>query len=213
MRTARRRHITMPTSVWVAVVTKKISIIQGHPDPDPARFGRVLAGRYAQGATHAGHDVRMIDVGALEFPLLRTKEDFENNPAPPTIRRAQEDISRADHLVLIFPLWLGDVPALLKAFLEQVFRPGFAFKAGGRGMPRKLLKGKSARIVVTMGMPASFYKWYFGAHGLKNLKRNILAFSGVAPITQNIIGMVEGKSAASRDRWLRRMETYGHRGI
>ncbi|MBY0511462.1 MAG: NAD(P)H-dependent oxidoreductase [Rhodospirillaceae bacterium] len=194
-------------------VTKKITIIQGHPDPDPARFGRALAEHYRRSARQAGHDVRTIDVATIDFPWLRTKDDFENASAPPAILRAQQDIARADHVVLIYPLWLGDVPALLKAFFEQVFRPGFAFKADGPGLPRKLLKGKSARIVVTMGMPAFFYRWYFGAHGLKNLKRNILRFSGFAPIAQDIIGMIEGKSGASRDSWLRRMENYGRRGV
>ena len=195
------------------VGSKKITIIQGHPDPDPARFCRALAGHYARSATREGHDVRTIDVATIEFPWLRTKTDFENEAAAPAILRAQEDIARADHVVLIYPLWLGDVPALLKAFFEQVFRPDFAFKAGGRGLPQKLLKGKSARVVVTMGMPAFFYKWYFRAHGLKNLKRNILAFCGFAPIAQNIIGMIEDENGAPRDRWLRRMENYGRRGV
>ncbi|HYA39035.1 MAG TPA: NAD(P)H-dependent oxidoreductase [Candidatus Methylomirabilis sp.] len=60
-----------------------------------------------------------------------------------------------------YPLWGGDVPALLKAFCEQAFRPGFTFKMEPGKMGNKLLTGKSARIVVTMGMPPFFYRWYF----------------------------------------------------
>ena len=74
-----------------------------------------------------------------------------------------------------------DHAGLLKAFLEQALRPGFAFDESSR-MPRKLLKGRSARIVVTMGMPAFVYRWYFGAHGLRSLERNILGFCGIRPI-------------------------------
>jgi len=60
---------------------------------------------------------------------------------------------------------------------EQVARPGFAFgTAKGKGLPPKLLKGRSARVIVTMGMPALFYRWYYRAHSVKNLERNILAF-------------------------------------
>jgi putative NADPH-quinone reductase len=71
-------------------------------------------------------------------------------------------VAWADHLVIIYPLWLGSMPGMLKSFFEQLLRPGFAFApAAGRGMPRKLLKGRSARIIVTMGMPALFYRWYF----------------------------------------------------
>jgi putative NADPH-quinone reductase len=53
-------------------------------------------------------------------------------------------VAWADHLVIIYPLWLGSMPGMLKSFFEQLLRPGFAFApAAGRGMPRKLLKGRS----------------------------------------------------------------------
>jgi putative NADPH-quinone reductase len=69
-------------------------------------------------------------------------------------------------------IWLGDMPAVLKGFSEQVLRPGFAISGSRAGhLPKELLAGRSARIVVTMGMPALFYR----AHSVKSLKRNILA--------------------------------------
>ena len=87
----------------------------------------------------------------------------------------KQTIGGAEHLVIGYPLWLSTRPGLLKAFLEQVFRPGFALaKADAGQMGQKLLTGKSARIVVTMGMPAWVYRWYFRAHSLKSLERNIL---------------------------------------
>jgi putative NADPH-quinone reductase len=122
------------------------------------------------------------------------------------------DIRDADHLVIFYPLWMGTMPALLKAFLEQVFRPGFAYseKAEGKGWNR-LLKGKSARIVVTMGMPALIYRWYFGAHSLRSLERNILGMCGIGPIRESLIGMVEGGNAR-REKWLDRMYALGRKG-
>ncbi|MGE3481979.1 MAG: NAD(P)H-dependent oxidoreductase [Gammaproteobacteria bacterium] len=191
---------------------KRIAIIQGHPDPAPARFGRALAEAYARGAAAAGHEVRVIEVGALDFPLLRGKQDWEREPPVEAIRQAQETIAWAGHLLIIYPLWLGSMPALLKAFLEQVMRPGFAIaRPEEGGMGRKLLTGRSARIVVTMGMPALFYRWYFRAHSLKSLERNILRFCGIAPIRETLIGMVEG-AAARRERWLDRMRELGRAG-
>jgi putative NADPH-quinone reductase len=195
-------------------MSKRILIIQGHPDAAKARFCRVLAERYMRGARHAGHEIRSIDVQDLEFPFLRTKNDFEERTAPPVIQAAQRDVVWANHVVIIYPLWLGDVPAILKAFLEQLFRPGFAFKPALKaGLPEKLLNGRSARIVVTMGMPAVFYRWYFGAHGLKNLKRNILGFCGFSPIAESVIGTIENKNGAGRERWLRKMESFGQAGV
>ena len=100
-------------------------------------------------------------------------------------------IAWAQHLLIVFPLWLGEMPALLKGFLEQVARPGFAFKAdGGNAFSHKGLKGRSARVVLTMGMPALVYRYYYRAHSLKSLERNILGFVGIAPIHETLIGMV-----------------------
>jgi putative NADPH-quinone reductase len=190
-------------------MAQHIAILHGHPDPRGNRFGHALADAYAEGAKAAGHELRRIDVATLEFPLLRNKEDFESGVASEAIRQAQSTIRWADHIVIFFPLWLGEMPALLKAFLEQVFRPGFAFEASKTGgLPKKLLAGKSARIVVTMGMPAFFYRWYYGAHGLKNLKRNILGFAGFRPIKDTLIGMIEARNIRHA-KWLDNMRTLG----
>jgi len=193
-------------------MTKRIAIIQGHPDSRGDRFLHALAAAYADGARAAGHEVRLVDVARLEFPLLRTKDDYEHAAPPASIGAAQETIRWAEHLVILFPLWAGTLPALLKAFLEQVFRPGFAFAYVEGGMPKKLLRGKSARIVVTMGMPALVFRWYFGAHGVKSLKRSILSFAGIAPIDDTLIGMVEAGDGSARERWLARMRALGGSG-
>ena len=78
-------------------------------------------------------------------------------------------------------------------------------------MGRKLLVGRSARIVVTMGMPALVYRWYFGGHAVRLLERNILRFVGIAPVRRTVIGMVEGKSPRPRQRWLDLLERLGRR--
>ena len=79
-------------------------------------------------------------------------------------------------------------------------------------MWKKLLTGKSARIVVTMGMPAIIYRWYFGAHGLKSLKRNVLAFAGISPVKETLIGMVDTEDHAKHASWLAKMHAYGKAG-
>jgi putative NADPH-quinone reductase len=83
------------------------------------------------------------------------------------------------------------MPALLKAFLEQALQPGFATakpEEAGR-MWKKLLTGKTARIVVTMGMPVFIYRWYFRAHGL-----------------------IEASDNTAREKWLVKMRALGGEG-
>ncbi len=188
---------------------KKIAVIVGHPDPSPIRFGRVLAKSYADAAKEASHEVRVIDIAQLEFPLLRTQEEWNGSPVPDGLREAEADILWAEHLLIIYPLWLGDVPALLKGFLEQVLRPGQALSITAGPFSRKPLSGKSARVVVTMGMPAWIYRWVFGAHSLKSLKRNVLWFVGVGPVRHDIVGMVAAKKPGGREAWLARMNKLG----
>jgi putative NADPH-quinone reductase len=192
---------------------KRIALIVGHPDPRGARFGRALAEAYAQGAREGGHELRSIDIAAIEFPLLRSKDDWDKGALPESLRDPQEAIGWAEHIVLVFPLWLGTMPALLKAFLEQVLRPGFAIARAEAGAEwERHLAGKSARLVVTMGMPALLYKWYFGAHGVKGMERNVLAFCGIRPIRETLIGMVE-VSAPARERWLAKLRELGKKGL
>lgn len=185
--------------------TRRVLVVQGHPDPAPARLCHALADAYAEGAAAAGHEVRRIDIAALDVPFLGSQQEFEKGPVPPALRPAAEDLRWATHVVLVFPLWLGTVPAKVKAFLEQVMRPGIAFRYREKGLPEKLLEGKSARMVVTMGMPAFAYRWIYAAHGVRGVARSILRFAGIAPVRTTYIGM-NGRGAA---RWLERMRELG----
>ena len=186
----------------------RIAIVQGHPDPAGTHLCRALADAYAEGAAAAGHEVQRIEVARLEFPWLRTREEFEKGALPPALAPAQQAIGAADHLLIVYPLWHGTMPAILKAFFEQIFRPGFALDYGS-GWPKKRFGRKTARIVVTMGMPALMYRWYFGAHGLKSLERSILRFSGIHPIRESLFGMVEAAGDAKRRKWLAQIKALG----
>jgi len=175
----------------------RILILQGHPDPDPGHFGHALASAYAEAARAAGHTVETVTVATLDFPLLRSPQEWQHGVLPAALRPVQDAITRAEHLVLFFPLWLGGMPALLKGLLEQVLRPGFAFTYRPRGFPVMHLKGKSARVIVTMGMPALVYRWFYRAHGVKALKRNILGFVGYRPVRDTIVGGLGSRSPDS----------------
>ncbi|OYW45581.1 MAG: dehydrogenase [Sphingomonadales bacterium 12-68-11] len=194
----------------MSVAARRILVLDGHPDPDPAHFVHALAEAYAGAASEAGHEVLRKEIAKLDFPLLRKPSDWLTGEPPEEIARLQADIEWADHLVLLYPLWLGDVPALLKGVLEQVLRPGFALEYRTKGLPRKLLGGRSARIVVTMGMPALFYRWVYSAHSLKSLERNILKFVGFAPVEHTLLGGVD--NLGNRRKGLEEMLELGARG-
>lgn len=196
-------------------MSRRILIVVGHPDPSPDRLCRGLAKAYGEGAEKAGHAVRRVDLAVLDFPTLRTMQAFEHGTVPDELKDAAEAIVWAEHIVFVFPLWLGTMPALLKAFLEQVMRPGtaFAYPDKGGGFTKTLLRGRSARVVVTMGMPSVVYRLWFLGHGIAGMKRSILHFVGISPVRETLFGMVAGASDATRAKWISQMRKLGQRAL
>ena len=193
-------------------MSKKICLLQGHPHDDPSHFCHALARAYEEGAREAGHSIEVIDLGKLEFPLLRDPADFPEEP-PSIIREAQRKVKDADHVFIVYPLWLGAMPALVKAFFEQLSRHEFAIAENEEGgWPRKMLKGKSARVVVTMGMPNAAYKIFFGAHGVKSFESGILGMAGFKPIRDTLIGGVGEMSEKQAEKQFANMRALGARG-
>jgi putative NADPH-quinone reductase len=189
---------------------QRILLIQGHPDTEITHLGHLLEEAYARGAASAGHEVRRIVVAKLSFRLLRSKKEWQFGKLPDSLEQAQHDIAWAEHIVIFYPLWLGDMPALLKGFLEQVARPDFAFnKHSANPFEVKKLAGRSARVVVTMGMHATLYRWFFRAHSVKSLERNILRFLGLAPVRETLIGMVEDMDETKLQEWTEKLEALG----
>ncbi len=187
---------------------KKILIINGHPDRHS--FNSALARSYEAGARQAGADVELIDIAGLEFnPNLqhgyRKRMDLE-----PDLQQAAEKIRRADHLVWVHPVWWGGFPAIMKGFIDRLFLPGITYQSDEKSVRwKKLLKGKTARILTTLDQPGWYYRLIYGRPSVNQLRRNILAFCGVSPVQVNYFGIVKTASEAKRNRWLEKAGNLG----
>lgn len=188
----------------------RIVVIVGHART--GTFCDALAEAYATGARSGGHEVELLATAGLRFdPILR--EAYERpQPLEPDLAEAHRAIMAADHLVMVFPLWLGGIPAILKGFLERLLQPDL-IDAHRAGKFVQLLKGKSARVIMTMGMPGLVYRWWYGAHALQALKRNILEFMGVGPVRSTLLGMIESVGVEKRRQWLDEVEALGRDGL
>lgn len=183
-----------------------IVIVVGTPLKDS--YCEALARAYAKGAESGGHKASLFVLGDLTFDVLR--EGYRRaQPLEPDLIAAREAMLAADHLVFVFPLWCGDMPAIMKGFIERILQGDLLKFQNGDKANWKVFKGKSARVVMTMGMPGWFYRWYYGAHALKLLKRNILGFVGIGPVRSTIFGMVEAAGDDRRKGWLRDVEAMG----
>jgi putative NADPH-quinone reductase len=192
-------------------MAKRIVIIQGHPDAAGHHLLNAMADAYAEAARSTRREVRRIEVAKLDFPLLRTQADFETGELPPALVQSRDDMRWAEHWMFLFPLWHGTMPALLKGFLEHIFRPGFAMEYKEKRFPRRLLTGRSARIVVTMGMPVALYRWHFGAFGVRGFERSMLNFAGIKPIRESFYGLTFADEK-KRARWIEDMRKHGTHG-
>jgi len=193
-------------------MSKRILIIQGHPDASQPHLCHALAASYNTGAQSAGRTVKHVNVAELDFPLLRSQKDFETGLVPASLGPVQNELLWAEHLVIFFPLWAGDMSALLKGFFEQVIRPSFS-EEHVSFFDKKVLSGRSARVVVTMGMPAIIYRGYFRAHSVKSLERNLLGIVGIAPVHETLIGMSVNMKSDDATKWLSKLRRLGQRAV
>jgi NAD(P)H dehydrogenase (quinone) len=188
----------------------KILIVVGHPHADS--YCEALGKAYLRGAESGGHQAQLFVLARMKFDAILREGYRREQQLEPDLVAARQVLLASDHIVFVFPLWCGDMPAIMKGFIERVLqRDLLAIQAAGGKADWKILKGKSARVIMTMGMPGWFYRWYFGAHALKLLKRNILHFTGVRPVRSTVYGMIEAVSDDKRKEWLREVEALGHR--
>jgi putative NADPH-quinone reductase len=198
----------MNTTTESNEMRSKILIVVGHPLRQT--LCESLAEQYARGAEDAGHDVTTVLLADVVFdPILREGyrrvQDLE-----PELQKIAQRLADCDHLVLVFPLWCGDMPALLKGFIERILQPNLIARHNTEGaMNWRLFSNKTAHIVMTMGMPVSVYRFWYGAHALKLLKNNILKFIGIKPVRETLFGMAGDVTAKKGAAWLKQMRALG----
>ncbi len=177
----------------------KILIINGHPDKESYNFELYRA--YKKGAAKTGTAIEEIILTDLNFnPILkygyRVRTELE-----PDLLDAWNKILRSDHIVWIFPLWWGFMPALLKGFIDRVFLPELAFKyRTGSEIVEKLLKGKTAHIICTLDYPVWYYKLVMAQSGIKAIRKMILSFCGIKTTRTTYIGPIRNSSNAFRKK-------------
>lgn len=132
-------------------------IIIAHPNKQS--FSHILAEDYKKTRIEIWNDVRIIDLYESEW-----KQDYlqlnETNRYldDPLRKKHQEQISWANEIVFLFPLWWFSCPAILQNWFDVNFTQDFAFKyISGKTIPKKLLLGKSVRVVVTAWWPQRLY--------------------------------------------------------
>lgn len=189
---------------------KRILVILGHSAANS--LCGAMADTYAETARIAGHEVRLIRLGELEFDPVLHEGYGQIQPLETCLQAAQADIAWAQHLVFVYPIWWGALPALLKGFFDRVFLPGFAFKyRDNSSLWDRLLSGRSAHLLVTMDSPPWYYRFISHMPGHQQMKKTILEFCGIKPVTITSFGPVRGSTAETRNKWINTVKTLASR--
>lgn len=186
-----------------------VLVINGHPDPEA--YCAALAGAYRDAAaSQAGAKVREIDLSRITFnPNLkygyRQRTELEEE-----LQEAQEMIRWADHLVIVYPTWWGTMPAVLKGFFDRAFLPGFAYQHRPNSLLwDKLLKGKTAHLIVTMDTPSWYNRWFYHRAGHRVMKNNILGYCGIKTVRITELNRVSASQGTTRMKWLEKVKKLG----
>jgi putative NADPH-quinone reductase len=183
---------------------KKILVILGHPSTES--FNGAIFEHYIKGARASGHQIRSLELGKLNFDVVFRNPHDQNAKLEPDLKRAQKDILWAEHLVFIYPIWWGNIPALLKGFIDRVFLSGFSHRYLSNGGYEKLLSGRSAHLIVTMDGPTIFESIYLrGSATTRVMKQAVLEFCGIKPVKITRIGQLRKKDKAAREKILEKI--------
>lgn len=189
---------------------KRILMIIGSPKSDSLCHS--LAEAYAQGARTEGHVIRQIRLGELSFDPVLHEGYSQSQALEPDLLEAQRQIHWAQHLVFVYPVWWGGLPAQLKGFFDRVLLPGFAFKYRSNSqLWDKLLSGRTADLLVTLDTPRWYFHWIYGAPAHRQMKRTILGFCGIKTRRLETFSPVRPSSENQRQNWIRRAELLGSR--
>ena len=128
----------------------------------------------------------------------------------PDLKIAIEKIKEAEHLVWVFPMWWYGLPALLKGFIDRTFLPGITFKyQKGKLFPDKLLKGKTARIIVTADTVSWYNSLVMKNPAINQFKKGVLEFCGVKPVKVTYLAAVKDSTEKQRSQWLFKVHRLG----
>jgi putative NADPH-quinone reductase len=189
-------------------MSKRILVLAANPKVNS--FVNYLAEAYANSA-QKNNEVQLLKISDMEFSVDLSSGYAEEQSMEDPLKSFQSSLEWCEHLVVFTPIWWGSLPAKLKGLFDRTFLPGFAFQyEKGKLIPTKLLKGKTARIVMTMDTPPWYYYLIQGAPAIKQLKTTTLKFVGFNSVKSKMIGPIISSTKESRSKWINEIVELGH---
>ncbi|WP_210530124.1 NAD(P)H-dependent oxidoreductase [Rubellimicrobium arenae] len=187
----------------------RLLVVHAHPVPES--FGTALFRTVVEAAEAAGHEVRALDLCAEGFdPVMGAEERRGYNegapPRDPVLLRHIRHLRWAEGIVFVYPTWWYGQPAILKGWLDRVWRTGVAFQLGPKGLEPALTRIRVMGVVTTLGSSRWLWSLVMGAPGRKILLRGLLGCTGLRTRTFWLaLHDMDSSTTAQRDRFLARV--------
>ena len=181
-------------------------------NPNPNSFSHAMAKAAETIIRRQAYDISVHDLYAEQFdPIQPTGENDNTKSADLLVETHCAEISRADLILIFHPNWWGQPPAILKGWIDRVFRLDTAYcyppGVGYDGTPKGLLRAKCALVFNTSNTPPERESKVFG-DPLEALWRNcIFQLCGVENLIRRMYGPITTSTEDQRREWLAEVET------
>lgn len=192
-------------------MSKKILMMDCHPWKKSLSHN--LFEQYINGATRSGNEIRSMRISEMRFDS-DLSWDGDSTVMEASLIEFQENITWCEHVVFIHPLWWGLMPAKMKGLIDRTFLSGFAYEYDGKSsLPKKLLQGKSADILITSDTPNWIFKLFYKSALFTAMKTQIFGFVGFKPTKFIMFSPVRGANDASRKKWMKKAFDMGKKVV
>ncbi|MEC1023649.1 NAD(P)H-dependent oxidoreductase [Bacillus paralicheniformis] len=181
------------------------AVIYAHPNPNS--FNGAILNQVIKALEDGKHSYDVIDLYKDRFdPVLlfdekKRRSDMKRDPETAEYRRI---VKNADHLIFIYPLWWGGMPAIMKGFIDRVFAAGEAYTYQGK-LPKGLLKACTATVYYTADAPSWYLRFWRRDADWVTVKDVMLKFCGVRRVKRLLFAGVKDSSEEKRTQWLDRV--------
>lgn len=188
----------------------KILVVLGHPNPKS--FNHAIANAAVTELRRLGHQVTFRDLCQEKFdPLITTEEIPDDGPISDQIKEYCDELKTADGLIIVHPNWWGQPPAIMKGWIDRVFRAGVAYEFlegdGGEGVPNGLLNADRAIVFNTSNTEANREETVFGDPLERIWKDCIFDLCGIKKVERKMFRIVITSTETRREQWLRQVVT------
>lgn len=198
-------HLPCPNRAAKGKHNMNISVILGHPYE--GSFNAAIANEVVDQLEKNGHSVQFHDLYQEKFdPVIPPDELTSDQTTDSLVRTHQEEIKKADGIVIIHPNWWGQPPAILKGWVDRILRENIAYTFAqgdnGGGLPIGLLKAKAAIVFNTSNTPEERENTVFGDPLERIWKDCIFDFCGIEVYDRIMFRVIADSSLEQRKEWL-----------